>query len=157
MENTKSEKFHSTPIYFLLLILLISIAGFCFYFIENTIYRFLIATVPVILLLTAKNTVIELHSEYFLIKNYFLWGSHKKRRYLYDEIAFIHYHRHTYIFLSAFDFWGFYKQNPVEVRYKNGSFETLPIYGIIAPLLRGIQTVNENINEIAGLEDNVIM
>jgi hypothetical protein len=130
MEDIKSEKYQATWLYLSIMLILIILAAASFYFIDAPIYSLLLTALPLILLLITKNTVIELHREHFIIKNYFLLIRVKKHRYLYDEIAFVHYHRHAHIFASAFDFWGFYKQKPLEVRYKNQAFEALPIYGV---------------------------
>lgn len=149
MEDIKPEKYQATWLYvsILLMLIILTIAGF--YFIEVTTYSFMLSAISLILLFITKNTVIELHTEYFVIKNYFLLIRLKKHRYLYDEIAFVHYHRHAHIFASAFDFWGFYKQKPIEVRYKNQTFEALPIYGVKSIILKGIQAVNDRIYEPA--------
>jgi hypothetical protein len=154
MEDIKPEKYQATWLYVSILFTLIILAIVGLYFVEVTTYRFILIAVPLILLFVTKNTVIELHSEYFIIKNYFLLIKVRKHRYLYNEIAFVHYHRHAHIFASAFDFWGFYKQKPIEVRYKNQIFEALPIYGVKSIILKGIQAVNDRIFEPAEWEHN---
>jgi hypothetical protein len=149
-ESSQSEKYSSTGIYVLVSGLLVAIATACFYFLEKPLHSFGLAAIPLLLIITSKNTVIELFDQHFLIKNYFLLIGVKKRQYAYCDIVFVHYHRHSHFFLSGFDFWGFYHIKPVEVRFKNTQFEALPVYGARATLLKGIQAVNDRIQEREG-------
>jgi len=148
-ESSQSEKYSSTGIYVLVSGLLAAIAAACFYFLEKPLPGFGLAAIPLLLILTSKNTVIELLDQHFLIKNYFLLGV-KKRKYTYHSIVFVHYHRHSYFFLLGFDFWGFYRSKPVEVRFNNTQFETLSVYGASATILKGIQAVNDRIQKREG-------
>lgn len=149
-ESSQSEKYSSTGIYVLVSGLLAAIAAACFYFLENPLHSFGLAAIPLLFLFTSKNTVIELLDQHFLIKNYFLLVGVKKRQYVYCDIAFVHYHRRSHFFLSGLDFWGFYYIKPVEVRFKNTQFEALPVYGTRAILLKGIQAINDRIQEKEG-------
>ena len=147
MEAVKPEKFHVTGIYVLVLGVLITLIASCLYWIENPLYSFGLAVIPLLFLLTSKNSVIELHQQHFLIKNYFLFMWVKKHAYTYGDVAFVHYHRRSHIFISGLDFWGFYYTNPIEVRFKNKQFEVLSAYGASAAILKGIQAINERIQE----------
>ena len=157
-ESSHTEKYSSTGIYALVLGLLAVMVAACFYFLEKPFHSFGLAVIPLLLILTSKNTVIELLDQRFLIKNYFLLLWVKKREYAYHSIVFVHYHRHAHFFLSGLDFWGFYRSKPVEVRFKNTQFETLPVYGVSATLLKGIQVINDRIQEREGQfhEENLI-
>ena len=146
-ESSQPEKYSSIGIYALVSGLLAAIVAACFYFFENPLYSFGLAAIPSVFLFTSKNTVIELLDQHFLIKNYFLFIWVKKHQYAYCDIVFVHYHRRSYFFLPGFDFWGFYYIKPVEVRLKNTQFEALPVYGARATLLKGIQAVNDRIQE----------
>lgn len=147
MKASKPEKFHATGIYVLVLGVLIALFISCIYFVEKPLYRFGLAAIPLLFLFTSKNSVIELHQQHFLIKNYFLLLWIRKHSYAYEDVAFVHYHRRSHIFLSGLDFWGFYHTRPIEVRFKNTQFETLSVYGASAIILKGIQAVNEHIQE----------
>ncbi len=145
MKAHKTTKYHSTGVYLLVLLLLAGAIAAIMYLVTDPVKKYGFALIPFLLMVTAKNSVIELRDQVFVLKHYLLVFKLFEQAYAYDKMAFVHYHRHQNGFFTAFDFWGFHNRKALEVRFSDQSFEAHSIYGVSAKILRAMQEVNDKI------------